>query len=160
MTENLTILKPTLKDIEEIQSIVLEAVKRGIILSRTDDEVATNIRSYIIAKINKKIVGVAALHIHTKKLGEIRSLVVKKEFRKKGIGKKIVKSAIEEAKELQLEEILVLTYVKEFFEKFGFQEIEKLKIPEHKIWTDCIKCIHFPVCNEVSLVYKIGESNA
>ena len=26
----------------------------------------------------------------------------------------------------------------------------------HKIWADCIKCIHFPVCNEIALVYKLS----
>ena len=36
------------------------------------------------------------------------------------------------------------------------KEINKEVIPEHKIWADCIKCIHFPVCNEVALVYKLS----
>jgi len=52
------------------------------------------------------------------------------------------------------EEVLVLTYLPEFFKKIGFVEIAKESIPEHKIWADCIKCIHFPVCNEVSLIYR------
>jgi len=52
--------------------------------------------------------------------------------------------------------VLSLTYSKEFFERLGFEEIEKEKIPEHKIWQDCIKCIHFPVCNEVAMMKKIS----
>ncbi|PHQ55600.1 MAG: GNAT family N-acetyltransferase, partial [Sulfurimonas sp.] len=31
-------------------------------------------------------------------------------------------------------------------------EIPKESLPEHKIWADCIKCKHFPICNEVSLI--------
>jgi len=50
----------------------------------------------------------------------------------------------------------VLTYLADFFKKIGFVEIPKESIPEHKIWADCIKCIHFPVCNEISLVYRLG----
>ncbi len=62
--------------------------------------------------------------------------------------------ALSEAKELGVKEVLVLTYLPDFFKKVGFIEIPKETIPEHKIWTDCIKCIHFPICNEVSLIYK------
>ncbi|HIQ27595.1 MAG TPA: GNAT family N-acetyltransferase, partial [Sulfurovum sp.] len=53
------------------------------------------------------------------------------------------------------EDVLVLTYLPAFFEKLGFSEISKELIPEHKIWADCIKCIHFPICNEVALVFKV-----
>ena len=36
------------------------------------------------------------------------------------------------------------------------QRDPKESLPEHKIWADCIKCIHFPVCNEIALVYKLS----
>ena len=41
------------------------------------------------------------------------------------------------------------------FEKLGFNEIDKETIPEHKIWADCVKCKHFPVCNEIALTISI-----
>ena len=34
-------------------------------------------------------------------------------------------------------------------------EIQKELLPEHKIWADCIKCKHFPICNEVSLIKNL-----
>ena len=148
--------KPKLYDIDSMQKIVKEAVKDGTILPRSDDEVATNIRSYIIAKDKDKIVGFLALHIHTKTLAEIRSLIVDEKYRGKKIGKNLVLKAIKEAKDLGVKEILVLTYQKDFFKKLGFVEILKEKIPEHKIWADCIKCKHFPVCNEVAMIKKIS----
>ncbi|WP_345741176.1 N-acetyltransferase [Nitrosophilus kaiyonis] len=138
-----------------MQHVVRKAVEDGIILPRSDDEIATNIRSYIVAKIDNKITGFTALHIHTKTLAEIRSLIVDEKYRGKGIGKNLVLKALEEGKDLGVKEVLSLTYNKEFFEKLGFIEIEKEKIPEHKIWTDCIKCKHFPICNEISMIKKI-----
>jgi amino-acid N-acetyltransferase len=148
--------KATLSDIPQMQELVLQEIRDGIILNRSEDEVATNIRSYILAKKGEQIVGYGALHIHSIRLAEIRSLIVDSNFRGYGIGKKIVKYALLEAKELNVkEDVLVLTYVADFFKKLGFVEISKEKIPEHKIWADCIKCIHFPICNEVALVYKI-----
>jgi len=151
------LVKATLNDIPQMQKMVLTEVKDGIILERNEDEVATNIRSYVLAKIENRLVGYAALHVHSSRLAEIRSLIVSSESRGQKIGKKIVDFALQEANEIGVsEEVLVLTYLPDFFKKMNFVEIAKETIPEHKIWTDCIKCIHFPVCNEISLVYKIA----
>ena len=147
--------KPRLTDIPAMQSIVAKEVEEGIILPRSDDEVATNIRSYIVAKEDEKIVGYVALHIHSMRLGEIRSLIVAEGYRHHRIGSRLVELAVEEGRELGLKEILSLTYMGTFFERLGFVEIPKETIPEQKIWTDCIKCKHFPVCNEISLIKKL-----
>ncbi len=140
-----------------MQSLVTQEIKEGIILNRTEDEVATNIRSYVLAKDGKRLVGYTALHIHSKRVAEVRSLIVDEAYRGRNIGKKLVEFTLQEASDLGVQEdVLVLTYLPQFFEKLNFHEISKESIPEHKIWADCIKCIHFPVCNEVALVYKLS----
>jgi len=151
----ISLSKARLSDIISMQELVVNEVKDGIILNRTADEIATNIRSYILAKDGDRIIGYTALHIHSARLSEIRSLIVDGDYRGQSVGKLMVDYALKEAIELGLEEVLVLTYLPLFFQKLGFEEIAKEEIPEQKIWADCIKCIHFPVCNEVSLVYKI-----
>jgi len=147
--------KATLFDIPAMQKLVANEVADGIILKRENDEVATNIRSYVLAFLDGELVGYAALHIHSMDIAEIRSLIVSPKARGLGIGVKIVEFCKNEAKELGVKEILVLTYIADFFKKLGFKEIEKEKIPNHKIWQDCIKCVHFPNCNEISLIYKV-----
>lgn len=152
------LVKARLEDISAMQTLVASEVRDGIILNRNEDEVASNIRSYVLAKDGKRLVGYAALHIHSRRLAEIRSLVVDEAYRGQSIGKRLVLFTLEEAKMLGVEEdVLVLTYLPLFFEKLNFKEINKEQIPEHKIWADCIKCIHFPVCNEVALVYKLTQ---
>jgi len=138
-----------------MQALVADKVADGTILKRMDDEVATNIRSYVIALEAQKIVGYTALHIHSPRLAEIRSLIVDEAYRKQKVGKSLVAFALDEARTLGIEEVLALTYIQPFFEKLGFYEIPKESIPEHKIWADCIKCMHFPVCDEIALVYKV-----
>lgn len=144
--------KATLAEISAMQKLVEPEIESGVILLRSDDEIATNIRSYILAYIENELVGFCALHIHTSSLGEIRSLIVKEGYRGKNIGEKMVKFTLEEASSLALKRVLCLTYKQSFFERLGFIEIPKESIPEHKIWADCIKCKHFPICNEVSLI--------
>jgi len=152
------LVKATLDDIPRMQSLVEEEIKDGVILRRSDDEVATNIRSYVLAREEGKLLGYVALHIHSPRLAEIRSLIVIEEARGRNIGRKLIEFALSEARALGVsEEVLVLTYLPEFFKKMDFIEIDKESIPEHKIWADCIKCIHFPVCNEISLVYRLDE---
>ena len=152
---SITYEKPTLKDIEQMQYLVKPEVQSGIILSRSDEEIAQNIRSYVVARIEEKIVGFCALHIFSKQLAEIRSIIIDKNYRGKGIGKNLVNFLINEGKKLGVESVFALTYEREFFQKIGFKEIEKDKLPEQKIWADCIKCKHFPVCNEIAFIFKI-----
>jgi len=152
------LVKAKLSDIQEMQALVTTEVKDGIILNRTEDEIATNIRSYVLAKEQGILVGYTALHIHSTRVAEIRSLIVSENYRGQDVGKRLVQFTLNEARALGVEEdVLVLTYLPLFFQKLNFHEISKESIPEHKIWADCIKCIHFPICNEVSLVYKLSN---
>ena len=147
--------KPTLKDIASMQELVKNEVDKGIILFRSADEMATTIRSYTLATCDNKILGFAALHIHNPKLAEIRSLIIDENSRGKKIGANLIKTMLEEGRLLGVSEVLALTYRAEFFKKLGFVEIPKESIPESKIWADCIKCKHFPICDEVSLIINL-----
>ena len=148
-------IKAKLIDIQTMQELASPEVESGIILIRSNDEIATNIRSYILAKENSELVGFCALHIHTPFLGEIRSLIVKENKRGYNIGNKLVVQALDEGKTLGLKQVLSLTYKQTFFEKLGFLEIPKESLPEHKIWADCIKCKHRTTCNKIFLIKNL-----
>lgn len=175
-----------------MQALVQEEVEKGLILPRSLEEMAKNIRSYVIAttqaqegidgeenegiesrgeknsaekareertkeitagkKLGEKIIGFCALHIYTPSLAEIRSLVVAEGYRHRGIAQNLVAKNIDEGLALGLREFLVLTYRPNLFKILGFEEIEKHKIPNHKIWADCIACKHFPTCQEIALL--------
>lgn len=139
-------------DIPAMQLLVAPEVESGVILARSDDEIATNIRSYTLAMDGDLLVGFCALHIHSPNLAEVRSMIIDSRYRGMNIGSTLVEKVCEEGRNLGLREVLALTYQKPFFERLGFIEIPKESIPEHKIWADCIKCKHFPICNEVSLI--------
>ena len=151
----ITYKKASLHNVPAMQKLVQPEVDGGIILPRSNDEIATNIRSYTLAFDGEELVGFCALHIHSSILAEIRSLIVKEEYRSRHIGSEMVNRCVDEAKNLGLKQVLTLTYKQSFFENLGFTEIPKESIPDHKIWADCIKCKHFPVCNEISLIKNI-----
>jgi len=147
--------KAKLSDILFMQEVVQPEVEKGIILFRSSDEMATNIRSYILAKEDEHIIGFGALHFHADDLAEIRSLVVKDGFRGHGVGKGIIQTLLLEGESLGVKKVFTLTYQKAFFESVGFTEIPKEALPTHKIWADCIKCKHFPICDEIALIKTV-----
>ncbi|WP_028842754.1 N-acetyltransferase [Thermodesulfovibrio yellowstonii] len=147
------IRKATVSDIKLIHKLINEFAKKGEMLPRSLNELYENIRDFLIAEQDNEIKGVCALHILWEDLAEIRSLAVKKESQKKGIGSLLVKKCLNEAKKLGVNKVFVLTYIPEFFKKTGFMELDKSKLPQ-KIWGDCIRCPKFPECDEIALIYE------
>ncbi|MEA2072659.1 MAG: N-acetyltransferase [Campylobacterota bacterium] len=152
---NLSFVKASLSQIHEMRELILPEIDSGVILDRSEDEIATNIRSYLLAYDGAELIGFTALHIHTTYLAEIRSLIVKDGCRGQKVGESLVNKALDEASSLGVQRVLSLTYKKSFFERLGFIEIPKESLPEQKIWADCIKCKHFPICNEISLIKNL-----
>ena len=53
-----------------------------------------------------------------------------------------------------MKKVFALTYIPEFFKKFGFAIVDKKELP-HKIWNECIKCVYFPNCKEIAMMREI-----
>lgn len=150
------IRKAWVLDVKNIHKLLSTFSDRGEILPRSLSEIYDNLRDYFIFCDEKKktIIGTCAVHITWEDLAEIRSLAVKEEFTKRGIGRKLVEKCIAEARELGIHRVFVLTYEREFFEKVGFHLVDKSSLP-HKIWADCLKCVKFPDCDETAMMREI-----
>ncbi len=148
------IRKAKVSDASKIQKLINHYANKGILLPRSLSEIYEHIRDYFIAEEDNRIIGVSALEICWEDLAEIRSLAVSEESQNRGIGSMLVKRCIDEAKELGIRKVFVLTYVPDFFSRFGFEKIEKSSLP-HKIWKDCLKCPKFPECDEIAMCLYI-----
>lgn len=127
---------------------------RGEILPRSLSELYDHLRDFFVFVQDHKVLGICALHICWEDLAEVRSLAVQEEVRSKGMGAKLVKACLEESKALGVKRVFALTYRPDFFERLGFKKVDKNMLP-HKIWTDCLKCVKFPDCNEVAVAREI-----
>lgn len=148
------IRKARLADVRNVQRLVNFYAKKDEMLPLSLNDLYGKIRDFYVYEHKGKVIGCGALHISWEKLGEIRSLAVQKGRQKKGVGKRIVKECIREARDLGIEKVFVLTYKPEYFKKFGFKGIDKYQLP-HKVWTDCVKCVHFPDCTEDALIKNL-----
>lgn len=148
------IRKAKIKDIKQIQGLINSFAKDDLMLPRSINELYENLRDFFVYEDKNRIIGCGALHISWDDLAEIKSLAVDKKHHKEGIGRALVESCIQEARELGAKKIFVLTYAPNFFKKFSFRKITHNKLP-HKIWAECIKCPKFPDCREIALIKKL-----
>jgi amino-acid N-acetyltransferase len=133
-------------------SLIAEHSKNGHILPRPIVELYGQVRDFKVWEDRKGVLkGCGALEIVWEDLAEIRSLAVNPEHEGKGIGTELVKALMEEAEQMGVYRVFVLTYRINFFERQGFRHMEKSELP-HKIWADCIKCAKFPECDETAMV--------
>ncbi len=148
------IRKATLEDIKDIQELINCYAKKDEMLPRSLNELYENIRDFFVYEKGGKVLGCVALHVTWEDLAEIKSLAVFEAKQKQKIGTSLVKAAFEDAEKLKVKSIFALTYVPAFFEKLGFKRVGHSQLP-HKIWSECIKCVKFPDCQEIALVKDV-----
>ncbi len=155
MTSQLKTGKAAMAHVPEIQKILEAAARQGDLLPRSLSELYDTVRDFQICLDGGQLAGCCALHPTWEDLGEIRSLVVKEDMRGRQIGPSLVSRCLEEARELGIKQVFVLTFNPEFFKNIGFVPVPKAMLP-HKIWADCVRCVHFPDCKEQSLWIELG----
>jgi amino-acid N-acetyltransferase len=150
----LKIRKANVKDLKEVQKLINEFARREEMIPRSINELYENTRDFFVCEDKGKICGACALHVLWEDLAEVRSLAVKKEYQRIGIGRKLVKRCLADAKGMGIERVFVLTYQPDFFGKMGFSGIDKSELPQ-KIWGDCVRCPKFPECDEHALILAL-----
>jgi len=141
-------------DVKSIHKLLLGYANEGQLLGRSLADIYDALRDFYVYEDDGEILGTCALSICWEDLAEVRSLAVKSGFSGRGIGRKLVETCLEEARDLGLKKVFALTYQPEFFLKLGFLEIEKSELP-HKIWTDCLNCVKFPDCDELAFAIEL-----
>ncbi len=122
---------------------------------RDRSEIYDNLRDFFIYEgENHQVGGVCALHICWEDLAEIRSLAVAQGERDRGVGRKLVEACLQEARQLGISRVFLLTYIPHYFSRVGFRVVDKSTLP-HKIWGDCLRCVKFPNCDETAMIIDL-----
>lgn len=115
---------------------------------------------FVLAEREGKVIGCAALvkgDSGEKSFIELHSIAVHPNFRKKGVGTRLMEYLIkaledQDKPENPVCELYVRTTAPGFFEKLGFTRIpdaEKLLL-----WEDCKNCEHFEKCAQRAMKYS------
>ena len=120
LPDDIRIRQAILADIDKLEAFITPFVEQNKILPRTVDELNLLAHSGFVAFKGEEIIGFAALEIYSPKLAEIRSLAVADNYRNIGVGKKLVVSCIDLARNKNVLEVMVVTSSEEFFQSCGF----------------------------------------
>jgi amino-acid N-acetyltransferase len=148
------IRKARMPDVPELQRLINSFADRGAMLPRALNAIYENIRDFAVAENGGKITGCCALHVTWGDLAEIKSLAVDECAQGIGLGQKLVQTCLSEARDMGIAKVFALTYVAGFFEKLGFERVDKSALP-HKIWSECINCPKFPDCGEEAVQIEL-----
>jgi amino-acid N-acetyltransferase len=141
-----------LGDISAILALFAEEVEAGRMLPRDKEKMAAGIQDWRVAVKKDQVIGCVSLVFFNPGLCEVRSLAVDPEHRKNGLGKKLIESALDLAKERSAVQVLTLTRASGLFERCGFQLDDIRHFPK-KVQTDCQSCPFIDCCDEVALLY-------
>jgi len=153
-TRRFLIRKARVSDVASIRELITFYANRGLMLHRSLNDIFECLRDYWVCEKEGEIIACAALHVDWEDLAEVRSLAVAEGHQEQGIGMRLLRRCIREAKQLGVGKVFALTYVPAFFEKHGFRQYPKDKLPR-KIWSECIRCHKFPDCDETALALEL-----
>ena len=123
-------------------------------LFRPVADIYKNLQTFNIAELDGNIIGCCALEVIWSDLAEIKSLAVDEGHKNQGVGRALVTDAVEKSAILGLSKVFALTMDPGFFEKLGFEIIEKDKLPM-KVWSDCARCPKQQNCDEVAVIKTV-----
>ena len=151
----MTIRKATMRDIPALLDLINGYASKGIMLPRTEFEMAENIRDFTVLDDGGQALACAALHFYTPHTGEVRSLAVDPKAENRGIGRRLTEALESEARQCNLQTLFAFTYVPGFFRKLGYVEVDRSQLPL-KAWKDCMRCPKFQCCDELAMVKQLN----
>ncbi len=154
----LTVRKAVMHDIPPILDLINGYAARGVMLPRTEFEMSESIRDFTVVMRGDELLGCGALHFYSPTLAEIRSLAVDQQAKTHGVGRRLVEALVKEAQDYELDAVFAFTYVVEFFQKVGFQVVERGVLPL-KAWKDCLRCPKFQACDEIAVMRILRTKN-
>ncbi|CAB4712273.1 MAG: amino-acid N-acetyltransferase [Actinobacteria bacterium] len=125
-------------DVRAIRGMIDAYAPNGRLLSKATVTLYEDVQEFLVADAGDEVVGCGALHVMWEDLAEVRTLAVHPDFRRSGVGSKILSSQLERARNLGIKRVFCLTFETEFFARHGFAEIEGAPV-EHAVFEQLLQ---------------------
>ena len=143
------------EDVPQIFRLLAFFALKQIVLPRSEADIRYYLGNFTVCVTPEaaEVVGCVAVRDFGNGLFEVRSLAVKPEYQSMGVGKMLLKAAMEGLeKRVKRFKLFALTYQTGFFLAAGFVRVDKTMFPE-KIWSDCMLCPKHEHCDEEAVLF-------
>ncbi|TWX51099.1 argininosuccinate lyase [Colwellia hornerae] len=152
----MSVRRARMSDVDSIYQLTNFWADKGEILPRSRDNIIHDIQNFVVAELDGKVVGSASLYIYQTGLAEIRSVVLQDDAQQQGQGKALIQYLLEFAYQMELEQIIVLTYIPQYFQQLGFNLIDKSSLADNII-EDSEPSPHKDPADEVAMEYILSQ---
>lgn len=153
---DLTMRTATAADAETLYDLITSHAKEGHLLPRELDELRRHAHRFVVCDVAGEIKACAELAPLSRRVAEVRSLVVSEDFRRVGLAARLVGELRRRAKAAEFEMLCAFTHDARFFVRQNFSIVPHLWLPE-KISTDCVSCPLFRKCQQYAVVMALRE---
>jgi amino-acid N-acetyltransferase len=111
-------------DVKAVRLIIDQYALQRRLLSKDTVKLYEDVQEFFVAESDGEVIGCGALHVLWEDLGEVRTVAVNREYRRKRVGNQILEAITNRAISLGLKRLFCLTFETEFFAQHGFKVIE------------------------------------
>jgi N-acetylglutamate synthase-like GNAT family acetyltransferase len=138
-------------DAGAIHELIDEYLSEGHLLPREQVEILVHVDRFVVVVHDDEVVAFAELAPLSRSVAEVRSMVVSRQARSLGVGRRIVDELIRRAAAAGFDKLCAFTHSPGYFVHLGFSIVPHAWVPE-KIVTDCHACSHFRQCGQYAVV--------
>jgi amino-acid N-acetyltransferase len=154
---NVVVRPARIGDIAAIEGFIAAYTGDGTLLARSRTNLVHYVRDFRLAVDPAgRLVGSGALQLVSETLAEIRSLAVDPAWRGAGLGSRLVRALLDDARQLGVERVFCLTRRADFFARHGFAVAPIARYPD-KIWNDCRICPRREACDEIAMELELSS---
>ncbi|HWN82517.1 MAG TPA: N-acetyltransferase [Candidatus Udaeobacter sp.] len=146
------------KDVAALLTFINDLATDGTLLPRSSSNLLHYLRDFKVAVDGEgRVIGCGALQFVNDGLAEIRSVAVDPAWRGSGIGSRLVRTLLTDARRIGIARVFCLTRRLDFFGRLGFVPVPMERFPE-KVWNDCRFCPRQDACDETAMELTLTPS--
>ena len=140
-----------------IHALIVEHLAEGHLLPREHGEIVVHAHRFVVAVQGDEVLACAELAPLSRSVAEVRSLVVSRNARSLGVGRRLIDEILRRASMSGFDTLCAFTHSPGYFVHLGFSIVPHAWLPE-KIVIDCHACRHFRVCGQYAVVRSVGRA--
>jgi len=152
-----TLRTATSAEAPAIHALILDHLEEGHLLPRELSEIMVHAGRFVVAVAHGRVLACAELAPLSRSVAEVRSLVVSREARSLGLGRRMVDELVRRAEIAGFEKLCAFTHSPAYFVHLGFSIVPHVWLPE-KIVTDCHSCVHFRQCGQYAVMRPLART--